>query len=143
MSSGAIRQITDPAILDTDLLAGSGAKVYSAAKFVQLLSAHWWRRRLDSSCKIIAVSPGLIPETRLARSHPDFQPTMDWPDAKSVPVGAASILKAFTEELPEDKEQIFLTSWGEFWPKDVYKLSLDQALQDKWCLSKEEIEQEM
>jgi hypothetical protein len=45
------------------------------------------------------------------------------------------------EEFPADPEQIFLTSWGEWWSKDVYALSLDKALQDKWCPSKEEIEE--
>lgn len=65
------------------------------------------------------------------------------PDAKSVPEGAASLLRAFTvNEFPQDPEQIFLTSWGEWWGKDVYELSLDEKLQDKWCLSKEEIEKE-
>lgn len=39
-----------------------------------------------------------------------------------------------------DPEQIFLTSWGEWWPKDVYAMSLDTALQNKWCLGREEIE---
>lgn len=66
---------------------------------------------------------------------------MDMPDAKTVPEGAQNILRAVTvENLPADPEQIFLTSWGEWWPKDVYALSLDPALQDKWCLSKEDIE---
>ena len=65
------------------------------------------------------------------------------PDAKSVPEGAASLLRAFTvNEFPQDPEQIFLTSWGEWWGKDVYDLSLDEKLQDKWCLSKEEIEKD-
>jgi hypothetical protein len=35
-----------------------------------------------------------------------------------------------------------LTSWGEWWPKDVYGKTLDKKLQDKWCPSKEEIEKE-
>lgn len=45
-------------------------------------------------------------------------------------------------EFPEDPEQIYLTSWGEWWPKDVYGLTLDKDLQDQWCLSEEEIEKE-
>jgi hypothetical protein len=62
-------------------------------------------------------------------------------DAK--PLGAQSILRAFTrDDFPEDPEQIFLTSWGEWWGKDVYEKSLDKALQDKWCPSLEEIERE-
>lgn len=57
--------------------------------------------------------------------------------------GAQNLLRAFTvSDLPADPEQIFLTSWGEWWPKDVYALSLDTKLQDKWCLSLEEIEKE-
>lgn len=44
------------------------------------------------------------------------------------------------KDLPEDAEQIFLTSWGEWWPKDVYASSLDTDLQAKWCPSKENIE---
>lgn len=59
-------------------------------------------------------------------------------------LGAKSILEAFTRnDFPEDPQQIFLTSWGEWWPKDVYALSLDEALQNKWCQSQEEIEKEM
>lgn len=57
--------------------------------------------------------------------------------------GAASILAAFTrDDFPEDPEQIFLTSWGEWWPKDVYKKTLDRALQEKWSPSKQDIEKE-
>ena len=53
------------------------------------------------------------------------------------------MLAAFTvEDFPQDPDQIFLTSWGDWWSKDVYKLSLDKALQDKWSISKEEIEKE-
>jgi hypothetical protein len=52
-------------------------------------------------------------------------------------------LRAFTrDDFPEDPEQIFLTSWGEWWGKDVYELSLDKNLQDKWCPSLEAIELE-
>lgn len=44
------------------------------------------------------------------------------------------------DDLPKDPEQMFLTSWGEWWPKDVYALTLDKELQDKWCPGTEEIE---
>lgn len=65
------------------------------------------------------------------------------PDAKTVPEGAESILRAFwRDDFPEDEEQIFLTSWGEWWGKDVYGTSLDRTLWDKWCPGKEEIEKE-
>jgi hypothetical protein len=67
--------------------------------------------------------------------------SMDMPDAKTIPEGAQNLLRAFTiTNIPVDPEQIFLTSWGEWWPKDVYALSLDTTLQDKWCWSKEVIE---
>jgi hypothetical protein len=57
------------------------------------------------------------------------------------PAGARSILAAFTrDDFPEDPDQIFLTSWGEWWSKDVYSLTLDKALQDKWSPSKDEME---
>jgi hypothetical protein len=53
--------------------------------------------------------------------------------------GAQSLERAFSiTSIPADPEQIFLTSWGEWWPKDVYASSLDGALQDKWCWSKED-----
>lgn len=57
--------------------------------------------------------------------------------------GAQSILAAFTRnDFPEDAEQIFLTSWGEWWPKENFQLSLDKELQNKWSVSKEVIERE-
>ena len=62
-------------------------------------------------------------------------------DAKSIEEGAASILAAFTRsDFPEDPNQIFLTSWGEWWSTDVFALSLDKDLQDKWAPSLQEIE---
>ncbi|GAT29576.1 short-chain dehydrogenases/reductase [Aspergillus luchuensis] len=128
------------ATLDVDLKANSGAgyrPIYSASKFVQLLGAFYWRRELPS-CTVVAVSPGLIPSTPLASS---MGLTMDMPDAKTIPEGAQNLLRAFfINDFPADPEQIFLTSWGEWWPKDVYALALDADLQKKWCLSREEIE---
>ncbi|KAM7203635.1 WW domain-containing oxidoreductase [Naviculisporaceae sp. PSN 640] len=145
VSSGAIRRVDDTSVLDTHLKAGSGISgfdIYSESKFVQLLGAHWWRRQLAGQCQVVAVSPGLIPNTGIGRGS-GMKLTMDMPDAKTVPEGAASLLRAFTrDDFPEDPEQIFLTSWGEWWSKDVYGKSLDKALQDKWCPSKEKIEQE-
>jgi hypothetical protein len=73
--------------LDVDLKANSGADrsvVYSASKFVQLLGAHYWRRTLPE-CRVVAVSPGLIPDTKLAGK--DLGLTMSMPDAKTVPEG--------------------------------------------------------
>ena len=63
--------------------------------------------------------------------------------AKQLVAGAANVLRAFDQVvLPEDPEQIFLTSWGEWWPKDVYGLTLDKDLQEKWSPSKEQLEKE-
>ncbi|KAK9776038.1 hypothetical protein SCAR479_07258 [Seiridium cardinale] len=147
VSSGAIRNLrdNDPKTLDSDLLANSGADgavIYSATKFTQLLGAHYWRRQLSGSATVVAVSPGLIPGTGLGRHFSQKIPA-NVPDAKSVEEGAQSLLRAFTrDDLPSDPEQIFLTSWGEWWPKDVYTPSLDKALQDKWCPSQEDIEKD-
>ncbi|BCS19576.1 uncharacterized protein APUU_20008A [Aspergillus puulaauensis] len=143
VSSGAIRSVRnqDPRTLDVDLKANSGADrgvVYSASKFAQLLGAHYWRRELPG-CTVLAVSPGLIPGTKLAGK--DMGLTMDMPDAKTVPEGAQNLLRAWTiSDFPADPEQIMLTSWGEWWPKEVYQLSLDTALQKKWCLGRDDIE---
>ncbi|TFB06708.1 hypothetical protein CCMA1212_000623 [Trichoderma ghanense] len=145
VSSGAIRRITDPSTLESTLKGASGADgmdVYSASKFVQLLNAHWWRRQLAAQCDVVAVSPGLIPGTGLGRGN-KMKLTMDMADAKPVATGAQSILAAFTRsDFPSDPDQIFLTSWGEWWGKDVIEKSLDKELQDKWSWSKEEIEKE-
>lgn len=140
------RLLTTLGTLDDDVKAGSQTErsLYSATKFIQLLGAHWWRRELQGRCTVVAVSPGLIPGTGLGRfSKPgDPLPSPSHPDAKSISVGAQSIMEALTRnDIPADPEQIFLTSWGEWWPKDVYGLSLNRELQDKWCPSKEEIEQ--
>lgn len=72
--------------LDVDLKADSGAGIriiYSASKFVQLLGAHYWRRALPQ-CTVVAVSPGLIPDTKLAQN---MNLSMDMPDAKTIPEG--------------------------------------------------------
>ena len=133
--------------LDNDIKARAGTSafdLYSATKFIQLLNAHYWRRQLKDSCEVLAVSPGLIPDTNIAR-YIDFEFTMDMPDAKTVPEGASNILRAVHidgKEFPEDHEQIFLTSWGEWWGSDVYALTLDKALQDKYSPGREEIERE-
>jgi NAD(P)-dependent dehydrogenase (short-subunit alcohol dehydrogenase family) len=77
------------AAMDIDLQADSGATtfaLYTETKFAQLLSAHWWRRQLADSCKVLAVSPGLIPGTGLGRGSGTTIP-MDTPDAKPMSEG--------------------------------------------------------
>lgn len=116
--------------------------IYSKTKFAQLLGAQYWRRQLIETNSVIAVSPGLIPGTGLGRGSGKEIPS-GLPDAKSVPEGAQSILRAVDiEDLPADPEQNFLTSWGEWWPKDVYSLALDRELQNSFCPSVETIERE-
>jgi len=71
------------------MLAGAGTQdttIYCQTKFTQLLGTHWWRRELNGSCTVLAVSPGLIPGTGLSR-HSTWKPTMDMPDAKSISEG--------------------------------------------------------
>lgn len=152
-------------VLDHDAKAGSGVpgiKLYGETKFIQLLGALWWRRQLAGQCAVLAVSPGLIPGTGLGRGMQMDLPA-NLPDAKpvaegmldahlmrdggehdtNISIGASSILRAFSrDDLPEDPEQIFLTSWGEWWDKEVYGKTLDVALQEKWCPAKEDIEAE-
>lgn len=75
--------------LSSILKAQSGAKsqtVYSSSKFVQMLGAQYWRRQLGDQASVIAVSPGLIPNTGIMR-HNDYELTSDMPDAKTVPEG--------------------------------------------------------
>ncbi|KAJ7028977.1 hypothetical protein C8F04DRAFT_1117606 [Mycena alexandri] len=142
VSSGAFRMVKDISTLDSDLKAGSDGQVYAHSKLVALLGAHWWRRQLSDKCTVVAVSPGFIPNTNLG-SGAGMKFTMDMPDAKPVSEGAASILRAFTrDDFPEDPDRIFLTSWGEWWGREEIAVTLDKNLQDKWCSSKEQLEQE-
>lgn len=76
-------------MLDKDLKAGSGADgrtIYGETKFLQLLGAHWWRRQLKGQCIVVAVSPGLIPQTGIGKGSV-MKLTMDLPDAKTIPEG--------------------------------------------------------
>ncbi|KAI0451546.1 hypothetical protein F5B21DRAFT_516703 [Xylaria acuta] len=141
VSSGGILNIRDEdptCTTDTlyiDLKADSGADgfaVHRASKFAQLLSTHWWRRRRGNSARVVI------------SGHLDTKFGVNGlPDARSVDEGAKSILQVFTrDDFPSDPEQISLTSWYEWWPKGVYTLSLDDALQDKWSPSKEKIEEQ-
>lgn len=94
VSSGAIRRVEDPSVVESQVKAGSGADgvtTYSNTKFVQLLGAHWWRRRLAGKCDVVAVSPGLIPGTGIFRGS-GFKLPPDAPDAKPVPEGENCLL---------------------------------------------------
>jgi hypothetical protein len=62
---------------DTD-----GRMVYAATKFIGLLGAHWWRRELGDKATVVAVSPGLIPATGIARGY-NLNLPVNSPDAKS------------------------------------------------------------
>ncbi|KAK8109179.1 hypothetical protein PG984_014980 [Apiospora sp. TS-2023a] len=146
VSSGGIKQ-GDPEQADRVLLANSGADehtVYCQSKFTQLLNAHWWRRELAGSCIVVAVSPGLIPNTGIFRNIEESKrPTMQSTDAKTVEEGAQNLLRAFTcTDMPEDPDRIFLTSWGTWWERSDIQNTLDKELQNKWSPSKEEIKAE-
>ncbi|KFH45997.1 WW domain-containing oxidoreductase-like protein [Hapsidospora chrysogenum ATCC 11550] len=145
VSSGAVRNVPDVTVLEEHLRGGSGVSyktIYPETKFVGLLGAHWWRRQLQGQCEVVAVSPGLIPATNIMRAH-DREALLKHADAKSPAEGGANVLRAlFRDDIPEDPERIFLTSWGEWWEKDVYGNTLDKELQDKWCPSKEQLEKE-
>ncbi|KAF7314698.1 hypothetical protein MKEN_00943700 [Mycena kentingensis (nom. inval.)] len=146
VSSGAIRMVKDPSLLEPPLKGDAAASVfaptpYPESKFTQLLGAHYWRRTLGADCTVVAVSPGLIPGTGITRRADYTVPAND-PDAKSVPEGGASVLQALVRsDFPEDKDRIFLTSWGEWWEAEKIEKTLDRELQDKWSPSKEEIEE--
>jgi NAD(P)-dependent dehydrogenase (short-subunit alcohol dehydrogenase family) len=147
VSSGAATMVKDPSVLDKDLLAGSGTdgmKLYCETKFTQLLNAHWWRRQLGDKAEVLATSPGMVPGTGLGRHvKPSGSISSSNPSAISVPQGATNMLRTFAipkSEWPKNQDQIFLTSWGEWWGLDVIKASLDKELQDKWSPSKDEIE---
>ncbi|KHO02126.1 NAD(P)-binding domain protein [Metarhizium album ARSEF 1941] len=144
--SGRAGWLTDGiAALEARLANGSGAdgySVYAGSKFAQLLAAHWWRRQLKGQCDVVAVSPGLVPATGLGRGQ-GFAISPDLPDAKSVPEGAQSVIAALSRgDFPEDPDRIFLTSWGEWWDRDVIGKTLDKELQDSWCPGREELERD-
>ncbi|KAG5927097.1 hypothetical protein E4U53_002928 [Claviceps sorghi] len=145
VSSGAIRNVENPEALADKIKGGSGTEafpVYACTKFIQLLGAHWWRRQLKGQCDVVAVSPGFVPNTGLGR-HGDLKIPVDSPDAKTPSQGASSVLEALSRsDFPEDPDRIFLTSWGEWWGKDVIEKTLDKNLQDKWCPSKQDLDKD-
>ena len=146
-SSASFREVDDPHVFEGDLLAGSGTpgrKLYSETKFTQLLGTHCWRRELqkrNTGCTVVAVSPGLVPRTGIGKGMGmDFT---GWDGARELHEGAASIIAAFHRtDFPDDPDLVFLTSWGEWWGRDVLEKTLDKSLQDRWCPGREEIERE-
>lgn len=93
VSSGAIRNTTDPSSLDDIAKVQSGAefvKLYSGSKFCQLLGAQWWARQLQGKARVVACSPGMIPGTGLGR-HVGMKMDETLPDAKSVETGKISV----------------------------------------------------
>ena len=66
-------------------------RTYENSKFTQLLTAHWWRRELKGQAEVVAVSPGLIPDTALMQNAMERM-NMKFPesalkDANSIPEG--------------------------------------------------------
>lgn len=84
------------AALDEDAKAGSTPvnSLYSATKFIQLLGAHWWHRQLQGKCQVVAVSPGMIPGTNLARHASQTIPA-NHPDAKTIAEGQFPLLEKY------------------------------------------------
>ncbi|KAG5940753.1 hypothetical protein E4U60_000328 [Claviceps pazoutovae] len=145
VSSGGVRDVEDPAAIEKQITAGSGTEgfpAYASTKFLQLLSAHWWRRELEDQCRVIAVSPGMIPHTGLGRGT-GYQVPADSPHAETMHQGGSRIVGAlFRSDFPDDPERIFLHSKGDWWgTKDIAE-SLDKELQEKWCPRMEEMEKD-
>ncbi|KAG6029710.1 hypothetical protein E4U19_007884 [Claviceps sp. Clav32 group G5] len=145
VSSGGVRNVEDPAAIEQQITAGSGTEgfpVYASTKFLQLLSAHWWRRELEDQCRVIAVSPGMIPHTGLGRGT-GYQVPADSPCAETMHQGGSRIVGAlFRSDFPDDPERIFLHSKGDWWGTKEIAESLDKELQEKWCPKMEELEKD-
>ncbi|KAF7299774.1 hypothetical protein HMN09_00983300 [Mycena chlorophos] len=149
VSSGIIRTFSEASssVLESQLKGVAGPNYvenpYPQSKFVQLLNAHYWRRTLSpSGCVVVAVSPGLVPGTGLTRRANLVVP-LDSPGARSLAVGAASLLDALVRtDFPEDPNRIFLSFEG-IWDEadsSVLGKSLNREQQDEWSPSKEDIE---
>ncbi|KAG5956837.1 hypothetical protein E4U57_002266 [Claviceps arundinis] len=131
--------------IENHIEAGSGIDglpIHTCTKFLQLVGAHWWSRQLQDQCRVVAVSPGMIPHTGLGREA-GFSVPADSPLAETIPQGAAQILSGLSRSnFPSDPERIFLTSGGVWLGRSSVARILDRDLQDQWCPSKEELETE-
>ncbi|KAG6294601.1 hypothetical protein E4U09_002567 [Claviceps aff. purpurea] len=140
-----VRSVENLANLENHIEAGSGIDglpIHTYTKFLQLLGAHWWSRQLQDQCRVVAVSPGMIPHTGLGRES-GFRVPAESPLAETIPQGAAQILSGLSRrDFPRDPERIFLTSGGVWLGRSSVTNILDRDLQDKWCPSKEELEKE-
>ncbi|KAG5973387.1 hypothetical protein E4U58_005212 [Claviceps cyperi] len=137
--------VEDTGTIEDYIKAGSvtdGLTVYTYTKFLQLLGAHWWSRQLQDQCRVVAVSPDMIPHTGLGREAGFSVPVVP-PISESIPRGASQILRGLSRsDCPLDPERIFLTSGGSWLEKSEVGKALDKDLQEKWCPSKEELEKE-
>ncbi|KAG5973324.1 hypothetical protein E4U56_005111 [Claviceps arundinis] len=145
VSSGGVRDVEDIAAIEQQIKAGSGTEgfpVYASTKFLQLLSAHWWRRELEDKCRVIAVSPGMIPHTGLGRGT-GYQVPANLSFSETMHQGGSRIVGAlFRNDFPDDPERIFLHSKGDWWGTEHIAESLDKELQEKWCPRMEELEKD-
>ncbi|KAG6054558.1 hypothetical protein E4U32_006840 [Claviceps aff. humidiphila group G2b] len=140
-----VRSVENIANIENHIEAGSGIDglpIHTCTKFLQLVGAHWWSRQLQDQCRVVAVSPGMIPHTGLGREA-GFSVPADSPLAETIPQGAAQILSGLSRSnFPSDPERIFLTSGGVWLGRSSVARILDRDLQDQWCPSKEELETE-
>ncbi|KAG6088880.1 hypothetical protein E4U31_000998 [Claviceps sp. LM219 group G6] len=145
VSSGGVRNVEDIAAIEQQITAGSGTEgfpVYASTKFLQLLSAHWWRRELEDQCRVIAVSPGMVPHTGLGRGT-GYQVPANLSFSETRHQGGSRIVGAlFRSDFPDDPERIFLHSKGDWWGTEDIAESLDKELQEKWCPRMEELEKD-
>ncbi|EAQ84816.1 hypothetical protein CHGG_08830 [Chaetomium globosum CBS 148.51] len=103
--------------LEKDLRADTVIDLYTTycqTKFIQLVSAHWWRRELAGKATVVAVSPGFIPGTNLVKKSGLF--SEDMPGAQSIAEGRYLEL-ALQEKWSPSKEAIEkeagLSDWAE------------------------------
>ncbi|KAI1434996.1 hypothetical protein GGR50DRAFT_359250 [Xylaria sp. CBS 124048] len=116
--------------------------IYYDTKFIQLLNAHWWHRQLKNTCVVLAVSPGSVPNTGIYRTG-NIELPHHAIDTISVNEAARNLVRGLTvDDFPEDRDEIFLLSDGDFLASDYYRETLDERLQERWSPSLEVIEKQ-